>query len=110
MRRTRLSMRSITSAVIVAMLHFAAPAMAMAQRPAVAGTVTDNAQHALAGVDVSIPEIGRATRSDAAGHFSFSDVPGGNYTVVFTLAGYETKTMTTNGAGSLDVALRPSVF
>ncbi len=45
----------------------------------------------LAGVNVTIPVLGESTTTGSAGTFTFTDVESGNYTLIFTKAGYGTE-------------------
>ncbi len=50
----------------------------------------------LAGVNVSIPVLGESTTTGSAGTFTFTDVEAGNYTLLFTKAGYGTEQKNTS--------------
>ncbi|WP_033076240.1 DUF7151 family protein [Thalassotalea sp. ND16A] len=64
---------------------------------ALVGTVTSNDDSPLAGVNVVIHETGQSTTSDAAGQFTFTNHPIGNYTLIASHAGY--------GSQQIDVAI-----
>jgi iron complex outermembrane receptor protein len=96
----------------------AVPGRALAAGPddppaaSLSGRVTDAAGAPLADVRVSIAEASRAATTDADGHYEFSNLPGGTFSVLFALVGYapEVRRVTLrNAAVTLDVTMRPSV-
>jgi iron complex outermembrane recepter protein len=56
----------------------------------VSGRIADKGGQAVRDATVSIPELGRATASDADGRFRFAAVPAGRYTVSVRRLGYVT--------------------
>ena len=91
---------------------------ANAQNPpgSIEGKVTDSGQAAVAQAAVELSDLsGRivaTTSSDTAGHYIFSSVPPGSYTLRFSQAGFEPSkqgpiTVSSGKASSLDVALKP---
>ena len=80
--------------------------------PSLSGRVTAAAGTPLAEVRVSIEEANRTATTDAEGHYEFSNLPGGTFSVSFALVGYapEVRRVTLrNTAVTLDVTMRPSV-
>jgi len=80
----------------------------------VKGTVTDTAGRAMPGVNVAIPELHRGTVTDTEGKYTLTNLPRGEYKVVFSFIGYETKneTVTISRAKTveLDITLRTSTM
>jgi outer membrane receptor protein involved in Fe transport len=80
----------ILRATGVALVLFVA-APALAQQPAVAGTVRDQTGGALPGVVVELTASRGTpivTATDAAGHYRFEEVPHGSYTLTFRLLNF----------------------
>lgn len=92
--------------------HARAAARAQTRADSISGRVTETGGAAVAGADVSLPELLRQTRTRADGTFAFADVPAGEYTVVVRRAGYaaESRRVTLPGGGTVDVALRATPF
>lgn len=67
----------------------AAPAVAGAQTGGIDGTVTDDAINPIADVEVALVDLGKSTRTDAGGKFSFSDVTPGRTKIAAARLGYE---------------------
>ena len=60
----------------------------------VVGTTSDKNNKPLPSVNISIPEIHKETISDAEGKYALNNLPKGNFTIVFSLIGYATKSVT----------------
>ena len=78
----------------------------------IAGTVR-SAGNPIVGAAVRILELDRSVRSGARGHFTFSNVPKGSYTVSVEVVGYQAATQTAHvegDASTLAFDLRPSAF
>ena len=109
------SIRHNTLSVVIAVVAFAMPALALAQgaTSSITGRAADSSDGALPGVTVSITSpnlIGgaRSSVTDEQGIYRFTQLPAGVYTVKFELAGFSTlnieavqvsggSTMTING-------------
>ena len=79
----------------------------------IVGTISDKDNKPLNGVNVSIPEIHKETISDATGKYTLSNLPKGNFTIVFSSIGYATKSLTTtiiNKETMINVALEDNVI
>ena len=79
------------------------------------GTVTSSATGVpIAGVQVSLPELGTGVLSVAAGTYEITDLPAGTHEVVFTLIGYQLVTQQVAIADGettqLDVALEEAAL
>tara|TARA_R110002049_G_scaffold38978_2_gene120349 strand:+ start:6284 stop:8503 length:2220 start_codon:yes stop_codon:yes gene_type:complete len=77
------------------------------------GTITDsNTKTGIAYANVYVPKLEKGTVSDQNGHFSLNDIPNGNYEILFSIIGYETKSMsvTIPLSENLNVALNPSAI
>ena len=74
-------MRYLTSLAIVLGLASAQPVLA----GDLAGTVSDSTALPVAGMTVSLPELGLKTRTDAEGAYRFQDLPEGEYEVAVSL-------------------------
>ncbi len=75
------------------------------------GRVTDSADHAVAGADVVLPELKRATTTGSDGRFTISRVPPGTYTLSVSILGYvpiARRVTVGPGATTLDLALSSS--
>ncbi|MEL7834222.1 TonB-dependent receptor [Fodinibius sp. Rm-B-1B1-1] len=53
------------------------------------GTVTDDNNEAVAGVNVAFPQLNRGTYTKADGSYTIKGLPSGTYTLVFSFVGYE---------------------
>ncbi len=76
----------------------------------ISGTVTAVDGAPLEDVDVIISELGRKVSTDDAGHYVFSDLPEGTYTILFQRLGYATASkrvdLSVVQSTTLDVSLR----
>jgi outer membrane receptor protein involved in Fe transport len=93
-----------TTAAVLLLASTAAPPARLtgAEAPAayadtLRGRVTDPAGGPLRGVEVSVVELERKTRTDAAGGFAFAALPAGSYTLQFRLTGFATATRRVQG-------------
>ncbi|MGH2666174.1 TonB-dependent receptor [Flavobacterium sp.] len=59
----------------------------------VEGTVTSADNKPLELVSISVPELNKETLSDANGNYAIHNLPNGNFKLVFTYFGYETKSV-----------------
>jgi outer membrane receptor protein involved in Fe transport len=86
--------RSLAATVALLGLVVASPALAQRTTGAISGTVTDGSGAALPGVTVAVsgPNIvGTDTAStNEQGFFRFINLPPGDYTLTFTMAGFKT--------------------
>lgn len=104
-----MSRLSARGRMIAAMLATAAlPGAAFANT--IAGTVTDGSgTRALQSAEIRIVELGRTAQAGSDGHFRFTDVPAGTYTLRFTYTGAEEETRSVtvedNGLVRADVTL-----
>ena len=78
------------------------------------GTITDTLERAMPGVNISIPQLHRGTASDEDGKYKLTDLPGGEYKIVFSFIGFQTKNKTvTIKKGTpveLNITLTPSTM
>ncbi|HET6232104.1 MAG TPA: TonB-dependent receptor [Longimicrobiaceae bacterium] len=106
------------SALLAAALSSAAPVpgghsphiVAAAAMDTLRGTVTDTAGAPLAGVEVTVVELERKTRTGSGGEFAFAGLPAGRYTLAARRQGYAAaiRTLSTREGGDLRVALTES--
>ena len=99
--------------IVVCLL--AAPCDAVAQDGRIAGTVTDDTGGVLPGVTVAAANSALAggplvVVTDRNGHYAFTALPPGGYTITFTLPGFEQLArdveLTAASAATVDVSLR----
>src|ERR1044072_2022902 len=75
------------------------------------GAVTDSAARPIAGVEVTIPDLGRRTATRSDGRYSFAGLPHGDFTLVFRRLGFTpvTRRVQIQDADvELNVTLRPA--
>jgi len=63
------------------------------------GTISDKDNKPLPNVIVSMPEIHKETVSDADGKYILANLPNGNFKIVYSFIGYETKIVSVNISG-----------
>ena len=61
----------------------------------ITGVISDKDNKSVANATVSIPELHKETISDADGKYTFTNLPNGNFTIVFAAVGYATKNIPT---------------
>lgn len=81
-------------ALVAVLFAFFLPTLAPAQRsgritPSVAGTIMDSVGVPLPEVQVLLVELGRVTRSNGQGQFTFRGLPAGSYHLSATLIGHK---------------------
>src|SRR4051794_16463529 len=88
------------------------PAAAALAQDTVHGRVTDPSGQPVAGAQVTVLELERATRTARDGTFALGGLPAGEYTLRITAPGYtsQTRRVTAQGGESLDVALAERSF
>ena len=77
------------------------------------GTVVDaNTKQGLVFANLYFPDIERGTSTDENGSFSIQNLPSGNYKILISLLGYETKSVTISIpiANKIEVSLVPSAI
>ena len=57
----------------------------------ISGTVTNKQNQGMAGVTIALPEIHKETISDEKGNYLFTNIPSGNFNIVFSYVGYATQ-------------------
>ncbi len=79
----------------------------LANGDTLAGTVRDRDGRPVAGAVVALPELHRATRSDADGRFHLAGIPPGRYTITVRAPGFAplAREVSVAGATALDLAL-----
>jgi iron complex outermembrane receptor protein len=60
----------------------------------VVGTISDKQSKTISGANISIPELHKETISDEKGNYSFTNLPSGNFKIVFSFIGFETQSKT----------------
>ena len=78
----------------------------------ITGTISNIENKALPNVIVSIPEIHKETISDENGKYVLTNLPKGNFKIVFSMIGYATQTITTSISSneiSINIALEESI-
>ncbi len=58
----------------------------------VIGTIFNKQKKSISGANISIPELHKETISDENGKYSFTNLPNGNFKMVFSSLGFETQT------------------
>ncbi|HEV2670279.1 MAG TPA: TonB-dependent receptor [Gemmatimonadales bacterium] len=89
------------------------PAAHYADLASISGRVTDPDGKPIAQVTVQLVEAKRSTKTGDDGRYSFSQVPRGTYTLVFTMIAYrpEVRKMTVGDADvPFDLSLKPSII
>lgn len=56
----------------------------------ITGTVTDSKNQPIPGVEISTPDIHSETTTDSSGKYTLTNIPNGNYTIVFAYPGFKT--------------------
>ncbi|MEX0882914.1 MAG: carboxypeptidase-like regulatory domain-containing protein, partial [Cyclobacteriaceae bacterium] len=74
----------------------------------ISGTVTDNADESIPGVNVLVKGTAVGTITDIDGSYSVN-VPDGSNTLVFSFIGYQTQEVTIGNSTQVDVSLEPSL-
>ena len=105
----------LRTAVIAGVYLALAQVGGLAAQGTLQGTVTSSATGVpIAGVQVSLPELGRGVNSGAAGTYDIADLPAGTHEVVFNLFGYQLVTQQVAIADGettqLDVALEEAAL
>ena len=72
-------------------LFFGLTVIASAQNKVI-GTITNNQNKPISDVTISIPEIHLETISDQSGKYILSDLPNGNFQIIFNFFGFATQT------------------
>ena len=101
-------MRKIVIACLVAMSCIVAKA-----QHTILGKITGQDHKPLAGTTVQLPDLNRATTSDTAGYYQFTDLPSGKIRVQFSFIGYasQVKTvMVSNTPVELNTLMEESVI
>ena len=80
-------MKSFYTALLLALTLFAS-----AQNKIV-GTISDKDNKAVPNVIVSVPEIHKETTSDESGKYVLTNLPKGNFKIVFSMIGYATQSI-----------------
>src|SRR5690606_36875078 len=75
-------------ALLLAAAVLGGPPAAPPEAAVVTGCVTDTAGVPLASARVALVELNRATITDPWGHYTFTDVPSGTYSISFSIIGY----------------------
>ena len=58
------------------------------------GSVKEHSKHeALQFVNVYLPQLEKGTVTDESGNFILNNIPSGNYKIIFSIIGYETKSI-----------------
>lgn len=53
------------------------------------GKITTTENTSISGVQITLPELGKETTSDASGNYSFTNLPNGNFTISFFIKEYD---------------------
>ena len=99
-------------AMIVAAALLAAPTPPPHAAGALRGQVTDTAGAPIAGAEVIIQEVHRTTTTDRDGHYRFTEVPNGTYSVSFRAIGFRPmvlRVVIDDAEQQQDVSLLPSL-
>jgi iron complex outermembrane receptor protein len=78
----------------------------------ISGTIRNKQNQAMQGVTISLPEIHKETISDEMGNYYFTNLPSGNFKIVFSYIGFATQTIEINLNGKehkLDVILEETI-
>jgi iron complex outermembrane receptor protein len=78
----------------------------------ISGTISNKQNQAMQGVTISLPEIHKETISDEMGNYYFTNLPSGNFKIVFSYIGFATQTIEINLNGKehkLDVILEETI-
>lgn len=77
----------------------------------VQGTVTDSSGQAMAGAHLQFADLNKGTFTNSEGEFSFTDVPGGKYTLQVTYLGFRSQKKTISvlptGSNVISIQLTP---
>ena len=65
--------------------------LAFSQKGNVSGTVTDNNQTPLFGVNISLKNTVKGTQTNENGDFEITDLEGGDYTLSISYLGFKTR-------------------
>jgi iron complex outermembrane receptor protein len=79
----------------------------------ISGIITDNDKKILPNAIVSIPDIHKETISDENGKYILTNLPKGNFKIIFSITGYTSQTITTailDNEMELNIALEESVI
>lgn len=79
----------------------------------ISGTVTNTEdQHPLSFVSVYFPELEKGATTDDSGHYTITNLPKGDFNLVFSLMGFKTVSKAIqikNGAIVMDISMEPSM-
>jgi hypothetical protein len=91
-------MRKLATSLTVLLILWAVPSFAQRTTAAIRGTVTDSSGGVVPGADVKVKSEGtgfaRNTVTNAAGVYSFEELPVGTYTLEVTLSGFKSAIQT----------------
>lgn len=99
----------VSTALLLWVLVFAAPAVGQETDFEVAGHVTDaSTEDVLVGANVVVKGTTIGTTTDAEGAYQLA-VPSSSDTLLFSFVGYNTREVPINGRSTIDIALTPAV-
>ncbi len=78
----------------------------------ISGTITNKQNQGMAGVTIALPEIHKESISDEKGNYLFTNIPSGNFNIVFSYVGYATQSkavVVNQKALQLDVILEETM-
>jgi len=86
------------------------PFVTFAQSGSLSGTISDEKNQPLPGASVVIKSLNKGTSTDPNGNFKITGLSNGEVSVQITFIGYQplTRTVTINGATTLNLQLKPS--
>ena len=83
---------------------------AFAQQATVSGTVTDNTEAPLIGVNISLKNSTRGTLTNENGYFEISNLKNGTYTLSLSYLGFKTKEISLTISNNQDQKLEPIIL
>lgn len=87
--------------------------LSIVSQHSIKGTITNNENQSLIGVEIYAPELHRGTVSAEDGSYELNDIPNGTYKLIVTSLGYASviKTVAVSGASvTLDIPMEESIF
>lgn len=92
------------------LLLFLLSNLVFAQRHTIDGTITDNQQNPLFGVNVSVKNTTMGTQTDENGKFTIANLENGNYTLTLSYLGFRTREIPASFSNNQSLNLEPIIL